>query len=54
MLLQLIGRPSVAPAGGAASQPLAAERAHQLLAYLACRDDWVSRDSIAAVAPQMK
>ncbi|MFO1414608.1 MAG: BTAD domain-containing putative transcriptional regulator [Burkholderiales bacterium] len=43
--LRLLGTPSLRRDGREA--PLAPDRAHGLLAYLACRRDWVRRDELA-------
>jgi predicted ATPase/DNA-binding SARP family transcriptional activator len=43
--LRLFGQPVIN--AGAEEHPLAPERRHQLLAYLACREGWVPREEIA-------
>ncbi|RTL43019.1 MAG: tetratricopeptide repeat protein [Burkholderiales bacterium] len=43
--VRLLGVPSLA--AGGVSTPLTADRAHLLLALLACRRDWVRRDELA-------
>ena len=45
IFLHLIGQPLIRAGGD--EYPLASERRHQLLAYLACRDGWVPRAEIA-------
>src|SRR5688572_13884614 len=45
--LNLLGAPVLATSAG--SEPFAPERTYQLLAYLGCRHDWVTRDALAAL-----